>query len=119
MTKGLKVFTSNRLEFLADDLAEFSRERRSSIFQPEVVVVQSQGMARWLSLHLAERNAICANYRFPFPNAFVQQAFRALLPNVPDQPDCRLDVLVWRVMQHLPSLLHEKNFVDLKNYLGD
>ena len=119
MTIGLKVFTSNRLEFLADDLAELTRHRVGSIFQPETVVVQSQGMARWLSLHLAERNAICANYRFPFPNAFVHQMFRALWSTLPDQPDCRLDVLVWKVMQHLPERLHKKNFVDLKHYLGD
>ncbi len=118
MTKGLKVFTSNRLEFLADDLADLTRHRNSSIFQPEIVVVQSQGMARWLSLHLAERNTICANYRFPFPNAFVHQMFRALWSNLPDQPDCRLDVLVWRVMEHLPGHLHKKDFADLRNYLG-
>ncbi|MDB6025378.1 MAG: helicase/exodeoxyribonuclease gamma subunit, partial [Verrucomicrobiales bacterium] len=119
MTKGLKVFTSNRLEILADELAQISRVPLELPFQPEFVVVQSQGMARWLSLQLAERNAICANYKFPFPNAFAHLIFKACWPELPPEPDSRLDVLVWRVMHHLPSLLGELAFLDLSRYLSD
>ena len=118
MTKGLKVFTSNRLELLVDELAGVCSVQLGSVFRPETVVVQSQGMSRWLSLQLADRNLICANYRFPFPNAFAHQLFKVLSADLPREPECQLDVLIWRVMHHLPTRLREESFSDLKNYLG-
>ncbi len=66
----LKLHTSNRLETLAESLAQTIRRPLRSPFQPELVMVQSQGMARWLKLQLAGRHGICANYSFPFPRAF-------------------------------------------------
>ena len=70
-----RVFTSNRLEILADQLAQVLHEALPSPFDPEVIVVQSKGMERWISLQLAERHGICANGRFPFPNTFVREIF--------------------------------------------
>ncbi|MFH1480516.1 MAG: exodeoxyribonuclease V subunit gamma, partial [Pseudomonadota bacterium] len=69
----LRLFTSNRLEILAERLGEVLRTPLASPLASEIVVVQSRGMERWLSMQLAERHGICANFRFPFPNAFVQE----------------------------------------------
>ena len=46
----LKLFTSNRLETLADELAEVIRTPLASPFDKEVLVVQSRGMERWISM---------------------------------------------------------------------
>ena len=62
----LTVHHSNRLELLADRLAERLREPCGGPLLPEIIVVQSNGMARWLSLHLAQRLGICARYGSPF-----------------------------------------------------
>ena len=64
------LHTSNRLETLAESLAETLRRPLGCPLQPEVVMVQSQGMARWLKLQLAGRHGVCANYSFPFPRIF-------------------------------------------------
>ncbi len=69
----LKLHTSNRLEALARRLAEVTRQPLRSPLQAELVVVQSQGMARWLKLELAGQQGICANYSFPFPKGFCAQ----------------------------------------------
>jgi exodeoxyribonuclease V gamma subunit len=76
---GLHLHTSNRLENLLAELAEFVGKSLGSIFQPEIIVVQSAGMGRWLSLRLAEAHGICANVQFPFPQKFVSDVFRAKL----------------------------------------
>ena len=50
---GLYVHRSNRLEALAGQLAAIMRDPLRSVLQPEIVMVQSLGMRRWLSLELA------------------------------------------------------------------
>jgi len=73
----LKLHTSNRLETLAESLAKTLRRPLRFLFQPELVMVQSQGMARWLKLQLAARHGICANYSFPFPKVFCAEVLAA------------------------------------------
>ncbi len=67
---GLRLIESNRLEVLSQALAASLSEPLSSPLTPEILVVQSQGMQRWLSLELARLHGVCANVSFPFPNAF-------------------------------------------------
>jgi hypothetical protein len=64
----LRLFTSNRLEVLAEKLAELLRPPLPSPLESEIILVQSKGMERWVSMKLARYHGICANYRFPFPN---------------------------------------------------
>jgi len=79
---GLHLHTSNRLETLFAELAGIVGHSLGGIFLPELIVVQSVGMGRWLSLRLAEAHGICANVQFPFPQKFVADIFRAVLPDV-------------------------------------
>ncbi|MGB5615606.1 MAG: exodeoxyribonuclease V subunit gamma, partial [Desulfobacterales bacterium] len=58
---GLRIFTGNRLEILADRLAEVVSRPLATALEPETVLVQSRGMERWVSMALARRNGICAN----------------------------------------------------------
>ena len=46
----LYLHTSNRLEELAGSLSEVVQAPLRSPFEPEIILVQSQGMARWLKL---------------------------------------------------------------------
>jgi exodeoxyribonuclease V gamma subunit len=114
---GLRLFTSNRLESLADSLAARLRSPPASPLQAEVVVVQSRGMARWLQLELARRLGVCANVRFPFPKAFVWDVFHALDPAVPEEPDFDPETLAWRVMRLLPELGRLPEFAPVRSYL--
>lgn len=78
------VYHSNRLEHLADQLAAVVRQPPASPLASEIIIVQSQGMARWLSLYLAQQLGICANIRFPFPASFLWDMFRRVLIQVPE-----------------------------------
>ena len=89
-----------------------------SVFQPEIVVVQSAGMGRWLSLRLAEAHGICANVQFPFPQRFVSEIFRAALPETLATDAFDRDLLPWRIMRLLPGLLDRAEFEPVRHYLA-
>jgi len=114
---NLRVFTSNRLEILADELDRVLQETLPSPFDPEVIVVQSKGMERWICLQLAARQGVCANCRFPFPNAFVQEMFQSILKILPKPNLFEPAVMTWRVMRVLPRLIEKPAFEPLRIYL--
>ena len=114
---GLTLHTSNRLERLADQLAELIAGPLRSPLLPEIIVVQSNGMRRWLEQQIAERHGICSNVHFPFPQKFfndlLQEAFpQAEATNLFDQ-----EVMTWRIMKDLPRLTPRPEFAAVANYL--
>ena len=117
--KTLRLFTSNRLEVLADAMADVLKTPLVSVLDEETIVVQSRGMERWVSMQLAQRHGICANYRFPFPNAFVHEVFRKVIPDLPERSSFDPKIMTWRIMKLLESCIRMPGFEDLKIYLGD
>jgi len=115
---GLHLHTSNRLELLVTALAEVARAPLSSPFRKETIVVQSQGMARWLKLELAHLNGICAHGEFPFPKAFVQKTRRALFSELPRESPLDPEPLTWRVLKSLRELKPSPAFAPLRRYLA-
>jgi exodeoxyribonuclease V gamma subunit len=113
----IKLFTSNRLELLAEALARVLEKPLATPLDKEVILVQSKGMERWISLQLAERHGICANCRFPFPNTFVQEIFQAVLKDLPQSSLFEPGMMTWRVMSALPPLVEEPEFETLRVYL--
>lgn len=73
MDRGLFVHASDRLEELAEALATVLRRDRLPPLVDEVVLVPTQGLARWLKLQLATHAGIAGGLRLPFPGAFLQQ----------------------------------------------
>ena len=115
----LKVFVSNRMEMLAGKLAEILRTPLLSPFAKEIIVVQSGGMERWVSLELARHHGICANYWFPFPMAMVNKIFGAVIPEFKENSSFEPETMRWKVMRLLPSCITRHGFENLKNYLAD
>ncbi|VDY38626.1 exonuclease V subunit [Salmonella enterica subsp. enterica serovar Daytona] len=68
----LRVYHSNRLDVL-EALMEFivERERLDDPFEPEMILVQSTGMAQWLQMTLSQKFGIAANIAFPLPASFI------------------------------------------------
>ena len=115
---GLNLHTSNRLETLLEGLVAVVQKPLPSVLQPEIVVVQSVGMGRWLSLQLAKQQRICANVQFPFPRKFLSEVFRAALPATPESQDFDREVMTWRLMHLLPQLVERPEFQAVHSYVS-
>ncbi|MBI5603213.1 MAG: exodeoxyribonuclease V subunit gamma [Deltaproteobacteria bacterium] len=113
----LNLYTSNRLEILSEKLAEVLQLPLADPLQSEIIVVQSKGMERWVSMELARHLGICANIRFPFPNKFVFDVFRQIIPEVQEESLFEPRIMTWRLMHLLPACLGEKGFESLRGYL--
>ena len=115
---GWKLFTGNRTEVLFERLAEILSQPLPTPWEQEIILVQSRGMERWLSLGLAERFGIWANARFPFPNAFVQELVARLLGVEAPEEAFHRDVMTWRISGALSALIGRVEFTPLRAYLG-
>lgn len=116
---GLTLYTSNRLEVLADELAGVLR-RPGDPLKPDIIIVQSRGMERWLSMALAQRNGIVANCQFPFPNAFIENIFGLLFDFDPHDNPYDPRVLTFRITGALPGLIKRHAAFDaFRTYLKD
>ena len=114
---NLKLFTSNRLEILAKKLARIVQTPLPTPFTPEIIVVQSQGMERWISMELARLNGISANCSFPFPNAFLENIFKKLIPDLPEVSPFEPEMMTFRLMKIIPACAGTKGFENLQAYL--
>ncbi len=103
-TMALNLHTSNRLDLLARQLAAVVKQPAPCPLAPEVIVVQSRGIQRWLSLRLSRDLGICANCSWPFPNQFFQNTVRSCLPGLPETGAFDREVLTWRLMELLTAM---------------
>ena len=116
---GLNIFTSNKLEILAAQLARQLKTPVSETLKPEIIVIQSSGMERWISQEIARSNGICANIHFPFPNTFLDHIAHQVLADDEAPFLFEPDVLVFRIMKALPQCTLEPGFERLRAYLTD
>ncbi|MCU0645858.1 MAG: exodeoxyribonuclease V subunit gamma, partial [bacterium] len=114
---NLNLYTSNRLEILADKLAGVLNAPLASPMEPEIIVVQSRGMERWLAMDLAQRLGIAANIRFPFPNAFIYEMIGKIIPGIPDASPFDSEIMAWKIMKLLPTCMRLTGFETIRNYL--
>ena len=119
MSSELHIISSNHLERLVDAIATLMASPLKDPLEPETVLVQSKGMQQWMSMAIAERNGICANINFPFPNAFLTELYEHVVGQLPSKQLFSADVLTFRIMQRLPELLVRDEFEGLRSYLND
>ena len=115
----IKLYTSNSLDKLADQLAGIVRVPLSSVFKPEVIVVQSPGMERWLSMHLAERLGIWGNCKYIFPNKMISELFSKTVQGFTDERLFDTEAIAWQIVKILPECLTKIEFENIRNYLAD
>ena len=89
----------------------------SDPFQPEVVMVQSRGMGRWITLSTARACGIAAHFDFVLPAGYAWNLMRQALPDLPPQSAFAPDILTWRLLALLPTLEGEA-FLPLAHYLA-
>ena len=109
----------NRQELLARHLAAQLKSRPLDIFEREVVVVQSGGMARWLQMFLAEELGIATQFRFTFPAGYLWELFGKVLSDVPKETPFASDILTWQLLCLMPTAPTGNSFAPLHRYLAD
>lgn len=116
----LRVYHSNRLDVL-EALMEFivERERLDDPFEPEMILVQSTGMAQWLQMTLSQKFGIAANIDFPLPASFIWDMFVRVLSEIPKESAFNKQSMSWKLMTLLPQLLDREDFTLLRHYLTD
>ncbi|HET8815867.1 MAG TPA: exodeoxyribonuclease V subunit gamma, partial [Pseudidiomarina sp.] len=122
LTPGFIVAHSHRLEELTDLVVRLTGMYPLPPLVNETLLVQSNGIAQWLKIHLAEAAGIAAMLDVTLPARFQWQAYRAVLGNeLPTTSPFDKDRLTWRILRLLPALLnqHPHEFQGLIQYLGD
>lgn len=116
------VYLSNSLEKLKDELVLFLQNNPpASPLSREIIVVQSHGMQKWLSLKLSEKLSSWASFSYLFPNSFLDEIFNAALgkqKNISHDPFSRAH-LSWLLMEALAHITQNpsEEFDDLIKYL--
>ncbi len=118
MQPGLFMHSSSRLEDLAAMLAALMKTGvRADPLAPDVVVVQTPGVARWLALRLADHLGCAMGMRTLFPKNFVDWAAGKLLGA---EKPAGLDrqALAWKIFAALPSVAEKSAAGELAGYLA-
>jgi len=114
-----RLYSSNRLEVLAEKLAEILSEHPLPPLVQEWIVVQSRGMERWVRMKLARYHGICANIGFPFPDALISTLFCEAFKDLPAPSPFDPSIMTWKIMSILPSCIKNRQFEAIRYYLGD
>ena len=119
------IHASNRLEILADRLADEMARRPGDPLAPERIVVPHPLLGRWLRLALASRLGIAAHLRIELPAEFAWSAMREAMPGLPEEQPFSPSRLRWRIFEKLtpdasprsPAARQEDD--QLHDYLAD
>ena len=114
-----RLYHSNDLDVLKELLVHEIRQNPAGLFEQETLLVQSQGMAHWLRLQLADGLGIAAQLDFPLPSAYVWRVFNTLKPDLPERSHFDKQAMAWKLMRLLPQLKNQPACEALAHYLED
>lgn len=121
ITPGLLILHGNQMELLRAAVFDWLRQHPLGPLEEEIVLVQSNGVAEWLKIALAEELGVCAATRVALPARFQWEAYRGMLgpERVPKRSPFDKDALTWRLMRLLPEVLPKEKFEPLRHFLSD
>ncbi|WP_027016384.1 exodeoxyribonuclease V subunit gamma [Comamonas composti] len=116
---GLIALHGNQTEVLADTVLAWLAARPLAALEPEVVLVQSNGMAEWFKMRMAEQLGVCAAASVELPARFVWRSYRQVLGRqaVPRQSPLDKTPMTWRLMRLLPQYLQDPVFAPIAGFL--
>ena len=116
-----RLYHSNDLEVLKELLLREIRQNPPGVFDHEQILVQSQGMAHWLKLQLADGLGVAAQVDFPLPSAYVWKVFNTLKPELPERSHFEKQAMAWKLMRLLPELASQSDAecAAIATYLND
>jgi exodeoxyribonuclease V gamma subunit len=116
---GLLVLHGNRLELLKEAVVDWLQRQPLAPLEAEVFLVQSNGVAEWLKMALAQARGVCAAARVELPARFLWRSYRQVLgrQSVPALSPLDEIPLTWRLMRLLPRLLERPELAPLARFL--
>jgi len=127
LNPGFMVVHGNRLDELRSLVVSWMRRYPLTPLENEVALVQSNGIAQWLKLALAEDAqdddqggcGIAAAIDVQLPGSFMWQLYRAVLgkDEIPETSLLDKAPLTWRLMRLLPALIDQPHFEPLQRFL--
>lgn len=119
---GFIVAHSNRLEELRELVVQWTKNNPLHALENEHILVQSNGIAQWLKLALADDNGcgIAAGLQIGLPARFLWQIYRQVLGTETIAKSSPFDKapLTWRLMRLLPRIIDQPVFAPLQHFLG-
>ena len=76
---GLIALHGNQTETLADTVLAWIAAHPLNALEPEIVLVQSNGMAEWFKMRMADTMGVCAAAQVELPARFVWRSYRQIL----------------------------------------
>ncbi|MES2163509.1 MAG: exodeoxyribonuclease V subunit gamma [Pseudomonadota bacterium] len=121
ITPGLLILHGNQMEQLRAAVFQWLRNHPLGALESETILVQSNGVAEWLKIALAEEMRVCAATRVALPARFLWETYRGMLgrERVPVRSAFDKGPLTWRLMRLLPTLLADPVFTPLRHFLAD
>ncbi|BAP41779.1 exodeoxyribonuclease V, gamma subunit [Pseudomonas sp. StFLB209] len=127
LNAGFMVVHGNRLDELRSLAVSWMRRYPLAPLENEIALVQSNGIAQWLKLALAEDTedddlggcGIAAAIDVQLPGSFMWQLYRAVLgrDEIPQTSLLDKAPLTWRLMRLLPELINQPHFEPLQRFL--
>ena len=116
-TMAITIHSSNRVETLQTRLSQqLATNPLADPFSPEVIVVPTYAMGRWLNLRIALQQGIAANIQYPQAAEWIWSLASILLRDAPKSDPCSAAALGWWIFNDLPSLLDQAGFSALHRY---
>ncbi|VFP79951.1 exodeoxyribonuclease V subunit gamma [Candidatus Erwinia haradaeae] len=116
----ITLYHSNQLKLLKTLLCREIKDK--PLFNhlcPEIILAQSVNMIQWLKISLAQDFGISANIDFPSSENFIWDMLVRVLPLSPKKNTFSKSSMRWKMRTILPSLLLDKRFYMLYDYLSD
>ncbi len=112
----LQIHSGNRLEAL---LGVFSTRavHPADPLEPQTLIVQNAGMARWIAQQTAIAAGISANVATHSPGTYLWNLPGWWDDHWQDSSDWSKEVLQWRIYAAIPALLERDSFAELAHYL--
>ncbi|MHC8404371.1 exodeoxyribonuclease V subunit gamma [Pseudomonas sp. TMB3-21] len=124
---GFMVVHGNRLDELRSLVVSWMRRYPLAPLENEIALVQSNGIAQWLKLALAQDPeedemggcGIAAAIDVQLPGSFMWQLYRMVLgrDEIPVKSLLDKAPLTWRLMRLLPQLIDQPHFEPLQRFL--
>src|SRR5690606_6395529 len=111
---ALQLNVSNSLFQLADQLISNLKKPMPSVFHPQYIITQTQGMNNWLKIQIADRSGIAANTKSLKPNDIIRAAY--FLLGGQNQQVLSADSLQWVLFDMLDDAAFKNRFPLIASY---